>query len=128
MAECTGNEQGPADQALREAFSGIAQPSLSLSFDKELRAKLAVERRRQRAARLWTRLQRIYWLFAGLSTAVILSHLHRPELPHSEPWLPVLALIITVALPVLLVMIAGRTDPIDLFLTTFEEAETPPTA
>jgi hypothetical protein len=120
MDERTDSEQRSADQALCETFSEMARPSLSLSFDKELRAKLAVERRRQVAARLRTRLLRTYWLVAGLSSAVILAHLQWSEQPLFEPWWPVLALIVTAVLPVALVFVVCRIDPIDLLLSAFD--------
>jgi hypothetical protein len=120
MDERNDSEQRSADQALREAFSEMAEPSLSLSFDKELKAKLAAERRRRLATRLRTRLLRIYWLVAGLISSVILVHLQWSGLPFSEPWLLVMALIVTAVLPVSLVFVVCRIDPIDLILSTFE--------
>jgi hypothetical protein len=114
------DRQRLVDQALHEAFSELARPSLSLSFDKEMRARLAVERKRQLAARLQTRLLRIYWLVAGLSSAVILAHLQWSDQALSGPWLPVLALIITAVLPVSIALVACRIDPIDLILSTFD--------
>jgi anti-sigma factor RsiW len=118
--EC--RQQWSAEQALRDAFAGMARPALSLHFKQELNLVLAEERRRQR--RLWWRLRlmRAYWLVAAMACVFILVRLPWSAISQPGAWLTALALVaVSAVLPVLLVLRTCRVDLLDLILGTCDD-------
>jgi len=67
-----GDAIGAADRELRRAFQGLAQPSLSLRFNRELRARLQAEREHRRLLRRHWRVMQGYWLAASVASVLIL--------------------------------------------------------
>ena len=104
-----------ADRALRDAFAATARPSFSPYFDSRLRAVLAREKRRKRAARTRMRIMQAYWVLAGLASVCIMALMPWSESPGGA-WLPLLIVTAVTALPVMLV----RIDLVDLILGSAE--------
>lgn len=106
-------EQEAADRLLREAFRGVASPTPSLHFERDLNAALDKERRRKRFARRSARLMHAYWLAAGMASLLILISLPWSESPAGAR----LALVIAAAVVVLPTLLL-KVDLLELIVGT----------
>ena len=106
-----------ADQAIRDAFSGTARPSLSPYFNTKLRALVEEEKRRKRAAAIRMRIMRTYWVLTALASVTVISLLPWSESPHGA-WLSLLVVAAVIALPMTLV----RVDLLDLILQSIRKS------
>jgi len=104
------------DRMIRDAFAATARPSPSPYFNSRLRAALAEEKRRKRAAKTRMRIMQAYWILSGLAAVSIMSILPWSESPGGA-WLPLLVVTAVVALPMMLV----RVDPVELILGSVEK-------
>ena len=100
---------------LRDAFAGTARPAPSPYFDSKLRAALAEERRRRRAARARMRIMQAYWVIAGVACLAIVAMLPWSTWPATAR-LPLVVVTIVLAVPLTLV----RADLFELILGSAE--------
>lgn len=109
--------EGAAHDELVAAFRGAARPALSPHFRPQLMRRLKEERRRRHELRRRLVALRLYWLCAAIACAAVIVHLG--WLP-SDPALraPVLLAIALFAVPIGALLIALRTNPVELVIRT----------
>ena len=108
------------DEALRDLFSGLARPSLSPWFQRELRQRLERERALRRSTRRWAAALRIYWLLASAAGLVIILRLPGADLGPSVSGPIQVVLLFGCLLPVAILIFVTRTDPLELALSSME--------
>jgi anti-sigma factor RsiW len=102
-----------AQDELVAAFRGAARPALSPHFRSQLMGRITEERRRKRSMRRHLALLRLYWIFAAIVCGAVIINLTwvSPAALQSAPTLLAVALF---ALPICLVLIAIRVNPVEL--------------
>lgn len=120
--EC--RRRGRVETRLREAFRGVARPSLSPHFPRQLRHRLHEERRRLAATRRRRRWMQLYWLAASLASAGAVSLAPWPaEVLSGASGATLLLALTSVAAPVVLLLRACRADLVELILGTVDQLE-----
>jgi len=97
-------QEDHADRMIRDAFTATARPALSLYFNSRVRAAVAEEKRRKRAAAIRVRIMRTYWVLAALTSVLITLTLPWSESSHGA-WLSLLYKRQVLALPMMLVRV-----------------------
>lgn len=118
IESCPGcRAQRAAHDDLVAAFRGAARPALSPHFRPQLMRRLKEERRRRHEIRGRLVALRLYWLCAAIACATVIVHLG--WLP-SDPTLrtPVLVALAVFVVPIGALLIALRTNPVDLVIRT----------
>ena len=109
-----------ADEVLRDHFAGLARPSVSPHFSRQVVSRAVVEQRRLAALRRWGRVLKIYWFVAALASSVILLRLPSFADAFSSSWVVPLALVVVGVLPLAWMLRILRGDPVELVFSTFE--------
>jgi anti-sigma factor RsiW len=108
-----------AHRELRHAFQGLAQPSLSPHFDRELRRRLETERKRDRAHRWRLLLMQGYWMAASVACLCILWLTRWPAETPSALAVGALGMIFAMVLVTLVLLLRSlRTGFLDVIFGT----------
>lgn len=106
-----------AHDELTEAFRGTVRPALAPHFRSQLMTRIAEERRRQRSVRRRLTLLRSYWILAAMVCGAVIAKLGVSS-SGAPQHAPVFFAFVLFAIPICVLLIAIRTNPVDLVFNT----------